>query len=189
MVRPTGAAPEDGDDRMNQDDGLQRQSTQLFGQLVHVPTGTVRSPATIPSDAQLLAGLRHRRGPLVPGLLALFWAAWAVQRAVQGDLWLAAGTAAAALAWSVAWWASPAPRVWGVTADALLVRRGRRTRPIARTGLQDVQPRQTGHTGYGLELRLHDAEPVELAGTALRWSVVDAQAAALRRWAGLPPVS
>ena len=55
-----------------------------------------------------------------------------------------------------------------------------------RTELRDVQPRQTGHTGYGLELRLYDAAPVELAGTALRFSVVDAQAAALRRWAGLP---
>ena len=137
------------------------------------------------SDAAVLAGLRHRRGPLLPGLLALFWAAWAVQRAVQGDVWLAAGTAAAALAWSVAWWASPEPRVWDVTADALLIRRGWRTRPITRTELQAVQPRQTGHTGYGLELYLRDAEPVELAGTALRPSLADAQAAALGRWAGL----
>jgi hypothetical protein len=141
------------------------------------------------SDAVLLTGLRHRRGPLVPGLLALFWAAWTVERALQGSVWLAAGTAAAALAWSVAWWASPQPRVWGVTDEALLLRQGWRTRPVTRAEVRDVVPRQTGHTGYGLELRLRDADPVELAGTALRFFVAEAQAAALRRWAGLPPVS
>ena len=149
-------------------------------------SGAARTAAGgVGSDDELLAHLRHRRGPLVPGLLALFWAAWAVERALQGSGWLAGGTAVAALAWAAAWWASPLPRVRSVTADALLVRTGWRTRPIPRTQLRDVQPRQTGHIGYGLQLGLGDAEQVELAGTAVRFSRAEAQAAALRRWAGL----
>ena len=149
------------------------------------PAAGVDRGSSQAADAELLAGLRHRRGPVVPGLLALFWAAWAVERLVQGHPWLAAGTSVVALAWAAGWWASPEPRVGGVTADALLVRRGRRTRPIARAELLHVEARQTGHVGYGLHVGLRDAEPVELANTALRFSRAEAQAAALRRWAGL----
>ena len=142
-----------------------------------------------PSDAEVLAGLRHRRGPLLPALLALFWTVLAVERAMHGEPWLAAGTAAAALAWAISWWASPQPRVWAVTEDALLVRRGWRTRPITRDQVLDVVPRQTGHVGYGLEVHLRDAETLELAGTALTFSAAEAQAGALRRWAAPPPLS
>ena len=147
-------------------------------------TGGVDRDSSEAADAEVLAGLRHRRGPVVPGVLALFWAAWAGERLVHGHLWLAAVTAVAALGWAVGWWASPEPRVWGATADALLVRRGWRTRPIARADLLHVEARQTGHVGYGLQLRLSDAEPLELQNTALRFSRAEGQAAALRRWAG-----
>jgi hypothetical protein len=82
----------------------------------------------------------------------------------------------------------PAPRV-GRERRRAARPAGLADRSIARAELLDVEARQTGHVGYGLQVRLSDAEPLELADTARRWSRAEAQAAALRRWAGLPPVS
>ena len=141
------------------------------------------------SDAEVLAGLRGRRG-VVPGVLAPLWAVLAAAQLAQGNGWLGLGYVLVALGWTWMWWVSPQPHVRAVTADALLVRRGLRTRSILRAELQEVRPKHLGD--YGLALTLRDADRVELPGTAPRFSVAAAQAAALRRWAGLdggPPVS
>ncbi|MFQ1004117.1 hypothetical protein [Modestobacter sp. SSW1-42] len=69
-----------------------------------------------------------------------------------------------------------------MTAQAILVRRGRRVQTITPADLLDVVPRYTGP--YGLELTVRDAEPLRFDGTAQGFSIADAQAAALRRWAG-----
>jgi hypothetical protein len=101
---------------------------------------------------------------------------------VQGLLY---GTLA--LSWAGQWWFDPRPQLAAVTADALLVRRGVRSRSIGRAELLGVRAVHTG--AYGLELTVAREEPIRLVSTAPRFSVADAQAGALRRWAGLPAVS
>ena len=146
--------------------------------------GTGHDHAVADVDTEVLAGLRRRGGPRWELVLALLWVALAAAHLLAGDLLLGIVTAAAALAWLVGWWASPQPRVWAVTDDALVVRQGWRTRSLPRGQLRDV--RSFSARSYGLELIVQDADPVRLAGTALRPSAVDAQVGALRRWAGLP---
>lgn len=67
-------------------------------------------------------------------------------------------------------------------ADVLPVQHGLRTHAVPRVDVLDVQPTYLG--GYGLVLTLRDADPVELPGTALRFSVAAVPAGALRRRAG-----
>jgi len=134
------------------------------------------------TDAELLAGLRGRRLQWAYGLLALLCLVLGVGALILGRPGLTVGPVLGALGWGWSWWADPEPRLQEVTDEALLVRHGLRTRSIARSDIEDVAARY----GYGLVLTLRDADPVELAGTAPRFSVADAQAAALRRWAGLP---
>jgi hypothetical protein len=139
------------------------------------------------SDAQVLAGLRGRRRWGL-GVLGLSWAALAVGQLAQGNGVLGAFQALLALAWAWLWWSSPEPHVRSVTDDALVLRRGARTESVPRSKLRDVQPKHLG--SYGLLLTFQDGEPVALSSTAPRFSVAAAQAAALRRWAGLDePVS
>ena len=137
------------------------------------------------SDAEVIAGLRRRGGSGWQWVLAVIWGALAVAHLVAGELWSGLLTAALALCWGVGWWASPQPRLRGVTAGALLVRQGWRTRSIPRAQVQGVRPRY--HRGHGVDLVLQDdAEPVRLVGTVQRPSEIDAQVGALRRWASLP---
>ena len=120
-------------------------------------------------------------------MLALLWVAGAAGQLAAGEHVLGLLWAVSALGWAAQWWIDPGPRLTSVTDEALLVRRGVRTRAIPRADLRSVRALYT--VGYGLELTLVDDELVQLANTALKYSVADAQAAALRRWAGLPPVS
>ncbi|CCH90911.1 protein of unknown function [Modestobacter italicus] len=139
-----------------------------------------RSPAP---DADLLAGVRSRRstGHL---FLAVFWTAGCVVQVVRDNTGNAVLWGLGAACWAWLWWSGSAPSLREVADDGLRVRRGLRTRLIPRSDVQDVQA--SYGTGYGLVLTLRDADPVTLAGTAPRHSVAAAQAAALRRWAGLP---
>jgi hypothetical protein len=136
------------------------------------------------SDAALLAGLKGRHGPVWHLALAVLWAAGSVAQLVTGHPVLAALWGMLGAGWVVQWWVGRTPSLREVTDDALVVRTGLlRTRSIPRSDIEDV--RASYGSGYGLVLGLRGAEPVTLAGTALRHSVAAAQAAALRRWAGL----
>ena len=136
------------------------------------------------SDADLLAGLQRRgRGPvwqLIPTVifLALGAAQWAV-----GTWWLGVGYLVLGLIQGWVWWTNPQPRVRAITPDVLLVRRGLRTQEIPRADVVDVHPEHTG--AYGLELSVRGGKRLRLVNTASRFSVAEAQAAALRRWAGM----
>ena len=134
-------------------------------------------------DAELLAGLRRPPRSSWRGLLAGVWAVGAVLQLVQDHVVLGLLWALAALCWAWTWWVGPTPALRAVTDDALLVQFGVRARSIARSDVEDVQPRYSADNGVVLVRR--DAGPVQLAGTALGSSVARAQAAALRRWAGL----
>ena len=149
--------------------------------------GNVTEERSGDGDAELLTGLRGRRR-FAPAVFAPLWAVLAAAQLAQGNTLLGIAYVLLTLGWLWAWWVSPQPHVRAVTADALLLRRGLRTRSISRAELQDVTAKHLGD--YGLLLTLRDADPVELSGTAPRFSVAAAQAAALRRWAGLDdPVS
>ena len=146
-------------------------------------TGDVSTqPST--SDAELLAGLpTRRRGPGWVLVLAVLWAALAVAQIAVGTRWVGVAYLVLAAGQVWAWWINPQARVRAVTADALLVREGLRTRTVPRTDLVDVHPKHTG--AYGLELSVRGGRRLRLVGTAQRFSVAEAQAAALRRWAGI----
>ena len=133
-------------------------------------------------DAAVLAGSRARRRVAL-GAFAVLWAVLAAGQLAQGNTWMGIAQGLLSLGWLWAWWVSPQPHVRAVTAEELLVRRGLPTRSIDRAQVSDVRPERSA--GYGLVLTLRDADPVRLAGTALRFSVAAEQAAALRRWAGL----
>ena len=136
------------------------------------------------TDAELLAGLPQRgRGPvwqLVPavGFLALGAAQWAV-----GTWWIGVAYLVLGVLNAWVWWTNANARVRAVTPDALLLRRGLRTDTIPRADLVDVHPKHTG--AYGLELSVRGGERIRVANTAQRFSLAEAQAAALRRWAGI----
>jgi hypothetical protein len=140
------------------------------------------STEPVSSDADLLAGLHVRRKRL-PAVMAVLWGVSAVVNlvwgsSVQGVVW-----SVLAVAWVGIWWADPRPRVRAVTPEALVVQQGVRTRRVARSDVREVEALYGG--SYGLTLVLDGDEPLRLDGTALRFSVADAQAGALRRWAGL----
>ena len=136
------------------------------------------------TDAELLAGLRRRgRGPVwqvVPAVafLALGAAQWLV-----GTRWVGVAYLVLGVVQTWVWWTNSYARVRAVTPDALLLRRGLRTETIHRADLVDVHPKHTG--AYGLELSVRGGGRIRLAGTAQRFSVAEAQATALRRWAGI----
>jgi hypothetical protein len=138
------------------------------------------------SDAELLAGLQRHRRMRGPGWqlvsVAVFLALGAGQIAA-GNRWIGVAYLVIGVLHGWSWWTSPAPRLQAVTPDALLVRRGLRTQAIPRTDLVDVHPKHTG--AYGLELSVRGGGRLRLAGTAPRFSVAEAQATALRRWAGM----
>jgi hypothetical protein len=117
----------------------------------------------------------------------VLWLALAVGNLLADKYVLGFLYGALALSWAGQWWFDPRPHLAAVIADALLVRRGVRSRSIGRAELLGVRAVHTG--GYGLELTVAQEEPIRLVSTAPRFSVADAQAGALRRWAGLPPVS
>jgi len=134
-------------------------------------------------DAELLSGLCGRKRSSWQLVLGATFAVGAVGQLAQGHSVPTVLFGLAALGYAVIWWAGPQPRLRAVTDDALLVRRGLRTRSIARAEIEDARARYG--TGYGVLLTLRDADPIELTNAAPRFSVADAQAAALRRWAGL----
>ena len=140
-----------------------------------------RSPAP---DAELLARLRGRHGSPFFLLLAVLWVLLGLGEAILGSPVMAVLAAVLSVTWGWRWWAGPEPTLRQVTDEARLVRRGLRTRTIARAEIADVQAKYSSG-GYGLVLTLRGADPVKLAGTSLRFSVAATQAAALRRWAGL----
>jgi hypothetical protein len=142
------------------------------------PAGDVRTDG----DAELLAGLR-RRPPLWRLFPAVGWLPLAAVQLDRGDTGFAVAYLLLSAGWVAMWWAAPEPRVRSVTADALVVRRGWRMTTVSRVDVRDAQPLYGGR--YGVTLVLEDSEPLALAGTAPRLSVAEAQAAALRRWAGL----
>ena len=136
------------------------------------------------SDADLLAGLRGRRQTW-QGLLALMWTGLGAVQLLTSDetslgiTWLVVGVVGGWL-----WWISPQPHVRAVTADELVLRRGLvRSRSIARTEIADVTDEHAG--AYGLRVTLHDGEEIVLLDTARQYDNAAAQAAALRRWAGV----
>jgi hypothetical protein len=140
-----------------------------------------RSPA---SDADLLASLRGRHGSGWHLALALMWAVSGVVQLVLGHVGLGVVWELLGLSWGVRWWLGPQPSLREVNDDALRLREGLfDSRVIPRSEIEDVQA--SYGSGYGLVLGLRGADPVTLAGTALRHSVAAAQAAALRRWAAL----
>ena len=136
------------------------------------------------TDAELLAGLRRRgRGPVWYALAAAICTALGIAQLLFVTWWVGVGYLVLGVLQAVRWWTDPRPRVRAVTAEAISVRRGRRTQMITPADLLDVVPRYTGP--YGVELTVRGAGPLRLDGTAQRFSVAAAQAAALRRWAGL----
>ena len=110
--------------------------------------------------------------------LALGAAQWAV-----GTWWLGVGYLVLGLIQGWVWWTNPQPRVRAITPDVLFVRRGLRTQEVPRADVVDVHPKHTG--AYGLELSVRGGKRLRLVNTAPRFSVAEAQAAALRRWAGM----
>ena len=133
------------------------------------------------TDAELLADLRRLPSPwrLLP---AVGWLPFAALQLDRGDTGWAVVYLLLSLSWVALWWAAPEPRVRSVTPDALVVRRGWRTVTVSRDDVRDAHPLYGGP--YGVTLVLDDGAPLALAGTAPRLSVAEAQAAALRRWAG-----
>ena len=139
---------------------------------------------SVPGDAQLLAGLpTRRRGPVWVLVLAVAWSALAAAQFASGGRWVGVAYLVLAAGQVWVWWTAPQPHVRAVTADALVVRQGRRTQSIPRADLVDVHPKHTG--AYGLELSVRGGKRLRLVNTAPRFSVAEAQAAALRRWAGM----
>ena len=144
------------------------------------PAGDVRTDR----DADLLAGLpTRRRGPGWLLVIAVVWAALAIAQITVGTRWVGIAYLVLAAGQAWAWWTNPQARVRAVTADALLLRQGLRTLTVSRDDLVDVHPRHTG--AYGLELSVRGGKRIRLVRTASRFSVAEAQAAALRRWAGM----
>ena len=136
------------------------------------------------TDAELLAGLRRRgRGSVWQLVVALVFLALGTAQAVTGTWWLGVGYLLIGVFHLWSWWVDPRARVRAVTAEGLLLQRGLRTQTVARIDLVDVHPRHT--RAYGLELSVRGGKRIRLDGTAPRFSLADAQAAALRRWAGL----
>ena len=84
---------------------------------------------------------------------------------------------------ALAWWRDPRPRIRAVTSEAIMLRRNGLVQAITAADLVDVVPKCTGN--YGLELTVRGDGPLRLDGTAPQFSLAAAQAAALRRWAGL----
>ena len=134
------------------------------------------------ADAQVFAAVGTGRSAW-RGVFATLWTALAIGYLIAGDVVQTTIWGLGALAWGLSWWA-PSSGFREVTSDALVLREGLRTRRVPRTDVVDVQPEHHGR--YGLVVSLRDDDPVELSGTAPRFSVAAAQAAALRRWAGLP---
>ena len=136
------------------------------------------------TDAEQLAGLCSRRlGPAWPLFLGIVFLLLGAGQALLGTLWIGVAYLVMGVGQLVTWWFDPRPSIRSMTPEAILVRRGRRTQTITPADLLDVVPRYTGP--YGVELTVRDAEPIRLDGTAQMFSVAAAQAAALRRWAGL----
>ena len=130
---------------------------------------------------------RHRPPHLA--VLALLWLTLAVGECVNGRYGPAAAHTVLAVISAAAYVAAPGTWVRHTGSDGLTVQHGRRRRIVARSEVVGVDARHT-RGGYGVELRLLDGDAVLVPGTALRFSVAAAQAAELRRWAGLAgPVS
>ncbi|WP_299953558.1 hypothetical protein [uncultured Modestobacter sp.] len=140
------------------------------------------------ADVELLAELRGRR-QWVLGMFAVVWLVLAALQLAGGNVWVGSAQVVLALAYAALWWFSPRPHVQSVTEEALVLRRSTFcTRAIHRAQIDDVQAKYLG--AYGLRLTLQDGETIDLPGRALQYEVAAAQAAALRRWAGLDdPVS
>ena len=144
------------------------------------------SPA--PPDTDLLGSLAKASRSPVWAVLAAAAVTLAVVQLVRGDLGPGVVWAIATLCYGWTWWSGPHSRLRDVTADALVLRRGLRTRTVPRVDVLDVRAEHGGR--YGLVLTLRGAHEVRLPATALRYSVAAEQAAALRRWAGVAePVS
>lgn len=136
------------------------------------------------SDAELLAGLpTRRRGPGWLLVIAIVWAALAIAQITIGTRWVGIAYVVLAAGQAWAWWVSPQARVRAVTTDALLLRQGLRTWTVPRADLVDVHPKHTG--AYGLELSVRGGRRITVLNTASRFSLAEAQATALRRWAGM----
>ena len=151
-------------------------------------TGDLPAARSAEGDAELIAGLLRRRRRVLRVVLAVAIVGWLVVGVVLGSATQVAFAVLWGALWAAAWWAPVDAELRGLTDEALQVRHGRRTRTVARTDVVGVRPWYRG--AYGLEVTVRGADPVWLHETAPRFSVADAQAAALRRWAGLDdPVS